>query len=130
MTSRFALLAAIGTFTALITAPATLHGVQPAQSEHDQHHPSVAAAPEQATPKTPDTMMAAMMAKDVKLEELVKKMISATGSAKTEAIAELLTALVEDHRTMCGPMMANKMSMMNRMDGAGHDHEASAAPHK
>jgi len=68
--------------------------------------------------------------KDVKLEELVKKMNSATGSAKTEAIAELLTALVEDHRTMCGPMMANKMSMMNRMDGAGHDHEASAAPHK
>jgi len=130
MTSRLAILAAIGTFTALMAAPARLHGVQPAQSEHDQHHAGVAAAPEQAAPETPAAMTAAMMAKDVKLEELVKKMNTAKGSAKTDAIAEVLTALVDNHRTMCGPMMANKMSMMNKMDGAGHDHGASATPQK
>jgi hypothetical protein len=78
----------------------------------------------------PDTMMATMMAKDAKLEELVRKMNTARGSAKTDAIAELLTALVDNHRTMCGPMMANKMSMMNKMDSAGHDRGASATPQK
>ena len=130
MTSRLAILAAIGTFTALIAAPAYLHGVQPAQSEHDQHHPSVAAAPEQATPETPPTMMAAMMAKDVKIEELVKTMNTATGSAKTDAIAELLTALVDHHQTMCRPMMANKMSMMHKMDDGGHDRGASSTSQK
>jgi len=49
------------------------------------------------------------MASDAKLEELVKKMNDATGQAKTDAIAEVVTALVQQHRAMHG-MMAGMMS--------------------
>jgi hypothetical protein len=34
-------------------------------------------------------------------------------------MAELLNALVESHRTMCGPMMAEMMSKMNMMKNMG-----------
>ena len=46
-------------------------------------------------------------------------MNAAEGAAKTEAMVELLTALVQNHRTMCGPMMANMMSMMDMMGKMG-----------
>ena len=50
-------------------------------------------------------MMAAMKANDQKLDELVKKMNAAQGTAKVDTIAELLTALVQDRRTMHESMM-------------------------
>ena len=90
-------------------------------AEFDQRHPA-AAASAHAT-ETPQTragmhdmsaMMAKMHANDAKLDQLVKKMQSATGAAKTDAVAELLAALVEDRKTACEPMMAHMMSMMNR----------------
>jgi hypothetical protein len=60
-----------------------------------------------------------MMARQAQLDELVKKMNAAQGAAKTDAIAELLNALVESHWTMCGPMMAEMMSKMSMMKNMG-----------
>jgi hypothetical protein len=64
-----------------------------------------------------------MMARQAQLDELVKKMNTAQGVAKTDAMAELLNALVENHRTMCGAMMADMMSKMS-MTGAQQGHRA------
>ena len=57
-------------------------------------------------------MMAAMRANDAKFDELVKKMRAASGTARIDAMAELLTALVEERKAGREPMMPNKMKMM------------------
>ena len=54
-------------------------------------------------------------------------MKAANGAAKTEAMAELLTALVEDRKNTCEPMMAHMMSMMNNN---GSEHSDHASPPK
>jgi hypothetical protein len=136
MKSRLAVLAMVSLFGAVVSTPAQAQSQQPSQNEqHDQHHPGTAAEP--ARPATPGPqanmmdMMSRMKAGDAKLEALVTKMNAATGAAKTDAIAELLTALVQDRRNMCGPMMANMMSMMNMMGSAGgHGANAPATPRK
>jgi hypothetical protein len=64
-------------------------------------------------------MMSRMRANDAKLDELVKKMQAAKGAAKTDAIADLLAAVVDARKNGCEPMMANMMSMMNMMGGGG-----------
>ena len=93
--------------------------------EHEQHHPSATAPPAPTTAATQKPMpqmatdaghmaemMARMHANDAKLDQLVTRMQTAKGAAKTDAIAELLTALVDDRKNMCEPMMAHMMSMM------------------
>ena len=86
----------------------------------DQQAAADAAAPTTGDPQANMmNMMARMKAADAKLDELVKKMNAATGTAKTEAMAELLAALVDDRKTNCEPMMADMMSMMN--GGAAHE---------
>ena len=50
-------------------------------------------------------MMANMMAADARLGELVNKMNDLPGTAKTDAISEVVTALVEQHRAMHAMMM-------------------------
>jgi hypothetical protein len=62
-------------------------------------------------------MMSRMHANDAKIDELVKKMQSAKGAAKTDAIADVVAALAEDRKNTHEPMMANMMSMMNMMGG-------------
>jgi hypothetical protein len=98
-----------------------------AQQQHEQHHPG-ATAQQPATTSQPQANMMSMMARmksnDAKLDELLKKMNAATGPAKTEAIAQLLTAIVEDRRNACEPMMANMMSMMEMMGGHGTSNQA------
>jgi hypothetical protein len=75
--------------------------------------------------------MATMRANDQKLDDLVKKMNAATGDAKVNAIAEALTALVQDRRTM-HESMANMSTMMNMMGsmGAMHGRSETVAPPK
>jgi hypothetical protein len=98
----------------LIAAPVHLHGQQTAESvDHSAHHPAAPAT--QAEP--PATGAMGSMASAARLDELVKKMNAAKGEAKTAAIAELLTVLVQD-RQACAPMMANMMKMMDMMGGA------------
>jgi hypothetical protein len=107
MKSRLAILAVICFLLSLITMSDRAHAQQPAQTHaHAQQPP--AAAQHQGH----DAHLAAMKAFDAKLAELVKKMNGATGQAKTDAAAELLTAIVEHHQTMCAPMMAEMMSKM------------------
>jgi hypothetical protein len=125
MTSRIAILAVLSLFAAFaVSAPAHLHGQQPSQAEHEQHHPGTADQPAQAPPDQQASMMkmmATMHANDQKLDDLVKTMKTAKGNAKVDAIAELLTTLVQDRRTM-HESMSNMSMMMNMMGSMGTMH--------
>jgi 3-dehydroquinate synthetase len=93
---------------------------QQAGAQHEQHGQAASSGMHDMS-----AMMARMHANDARLDQLVKKMQTTTGAAKTEAVAELLAALVEDRKNTCEPMMAHMMSMMS---GSGQmDH---AAPKK
>jgi Domain of unknown function (DUF4342) len=138
MKSRLAILVAAGLFWTMAT-PTPVFGQQDEQTPHNhfqfedaqtqhQHFPNVTAQKADAGQSTQGRMNMGMMASAAKLEELVKKMNAAQGAAKTDAMAELLTALVENHRTMCGPMMANMMSMMSMMGGKGEKGTDPAPP--
>jgi hypothetical protein len=97
MKSRLTILAIIGLLLSLITMSDRADAQQPPAAAQHQGH---------------DAHLAAMKAFDAKLADLLKKMNGATGQAKTDAMAELLTAIVEHHQTMCAPMMAEMMSKM------------------
>jgi hypothetical protein len=135
MTSRVVLVAAVSAFAVFLSGPAPMHGQQPpSDAQHEQHHPGATTEQPSAATSQPQANMTAMMsrmrANDAKLSELVTKMNAATGSAKTDAMAQLLTALVEDRRNACEPMMTNMMSMMQMMGGQGMHAPASSAPKK
>jgi hypothetical protein len=120
-------------FTALVAVPLNVHGGQAAApvDPHAGHHPSQAAATTAAVPEPKADMMASMKASTAKLEELAKKMNAATGSARTDAIAELLTAIVQEHSTMQESMMSNKTPMKCGMNGmGGHGEDGTTTPAK
>ena len=125
MTSRIAILTVLCLLAGFfVSAPAHLHGQQPSQAEHDQHHPGTTEPSAQAQPDQQASMMkmmSMMRANDQKLDDLVKKMNAAKGSAKVDAIAEVLTTLVQDRRTMHDSMsnMSMMMNMMGTMHGRG-----------
>jgi len=108
--------------TALTIVPA--HGWQVSPEEHAAHHPAaqadkVAPTPHPALERQAKAMPGMkgmdMKAADAKLDELVAKMNAAQDQAKVDAIAELLTALVQHHQNMHG----NMDQMMSKMkDGA------------
>jgi hypothetical protein len=136
MKSRNALFTVVALFVLGISTGARAQGQQQPPSDaqqHEQHHPG-ATAEQPATPAQPQANMMSMMARmksnDAKLDDLVKKMNAATGPAKTEAIAQLLTAIVEDRRNACEPMMANMMSMTEMMGGHGTGNQAPPPPKK
>ena len=123
MRNLFGLPSAAVLVAVLVGVPAHVHGQQPAAQAQTQapHHPEqgAAAAPDAAPPEQRHAMMMTMMsemkAADAKLDALVQTMNAATGTAKTDAIAALLTAIVEQQRAMhssMGPMM-HMMHMMN-----------------
>ena len=129
MKSRVAVVTGLLLSVALMPAPA--HGWQVSAEDHAKHHPGGEAAPgapkaaapaptPQATPAPPAQGMAGMnmAASNAKLDELVKKMNAAKGPAKVDAIAEVLTALVQQHQSMHG----NMASMMSMMHNAGDTH--------
>ena len=119
-----AMILGLVTLIAIVSTPARLHGSQ-APEQHDQHHSDAAAPPAQATGEQQAGMMMMMMmakmkATDQKLDELVKKMNAAKGPEKVEAIAELLTALVQSQRTMHESMMHESMMHESMMSGGMH----------
>jgi hypothetical protein len=124
MKFRMAILAATSLVALLISGLAPLHGQQaPNAQEHEQHPLDTAEPPAQtAAGKQPDMarMMAMMRANDQKLDALVKKMNAAQGTAKVDAMAELLMALVHDRRTMHESIMSNMSTMMDKK-GTMHD---------
>lgn len=113
MKPRITLLAVITAFSVVMASPAHLDGQQATDPvDHSAHHPAAPAT--SAAP--PATAATASMTSPAKLDELVKKMNSAKGEAKTAAMAELLTVLVQD-RQACEPMMMKMMEMMGRANG-------------
>jgi len=83
------------------------------------HHPAPApdAKADDAKAKGMPVMMADMAAMDARLEALVVKMNAATGDAKVNAIAETVTALVREHKSMRDGMMRMHGQMMGGMQG-------------
>ena len=63
-------------------------------------------------------MMARMKEQDAKLDALIVKMNGAKGDAKVDVIAELLTAMAQQHKSMRAEMMPMHEQMMKQM-GAG-----------
>lgn len=127
MRAQMAVAVAIGigllAFWGSTSAPAVeLTAAAQAQNEHHSQVP--AAPPAGAETPAPGSMRAkmmtdGMMAADARLEKLVKEMNEANGPAKTDAIAAVVTELVEQHRAMRGMMaghMASMKGMMNRPD--------------
>jgi hypothetical protein len=127
MTNRLARLIAVPVFGLLVSTPAYLQAQQPGQGQqHDEHHQATPDRAEAAQP--PGTRPQANAAAsrndtDQQVEELVRKMNSAAGPAKVDAIAELLTLLVQRQHAMHAmheSMMAHMSMMMNKMhNGAG-----------
>ena len=123
MKSRLLALAMFSLYGVAVSTVVPLYAQQSLQdTQHEQHHVKAAAErPGSATGAEANMkdMMSRATSMDAKLEELVTRMNSASGDAKTTAIAELLTALVDDRRKTCGPMMSNMMWMMSMMSGRG-----------
>jgi hypothetical protein len=117
---------------AMLTAALTISpaaGWQVIPEEHPEHHPSAQAetttpvppAPPAAPPqaKSTDGMKGmGMMASSARLDELVKKMNAAQGQAKVDAIAELLTTLVQQHQSMHGDVGRMMSKMQDKHAGA------------
>jgi hypothetical protein len=101
-----------GLATAMLAVSVNVYAQQPASpTDHAAHHPIPAeAVPEAAN--QPHTATDAL-APGAKLDALVKTMNAATGAAKADAVAELLTAIVADHQS-CATKMADK-KMADRM---------------
>jgi hypothetical protein len=91
------------------------------QADHEAHHPGAETA---QPPKPAGTqagmqgqMMARMKEQEAKLDALVAKMNGAKGDAKVNAIAELLTAMAQQHKSMRAEMMPMHEEMMKKMGG-------------
>ena len=121
MKSYVALAAGIslGLLVAGTALPARL--VQPLAAQdvqHEQHQQGAATTPGTTAPgpqggmRGGNMMMGNMMASDAAFDELVTKMNDAKGQAKIDATAEVVNALVQQHRAMRG-MMAGKAGGMN-----------------
>jgi len=74
------------------------------------------------------TMMAEMTASQKKLDDLVAKMNTATGQAKVDQMAVVITELVAQHRGMQGRMMSMQGGMMKQMMQPGAAPPADAPP--
>jgi len=104
------------------TTTANVPTRQAGQPDHEAHHP----AAETAQPPSPaetqaggmqGQMMADMKEQDAKIDALVTKMNAAKGNAKVDAIAELLTAMAQQRRSMGAHMMQMHEQMMKQMHG-------------
>lgn len=102
------------------TAPPASTPQAQGQQSHEAHHPA------QATPKVSQAqetemtgmqqkMMADMKAMDAELDALVTKMNAAKGDARVEAMAEVLTTLVQERSTMRDRMMNMQTHTMGHM---------------
>lgn len=87
--------------------------------------PPATQQPQQATPdmmKMHEQMMAEMKANRMKLDALVKAMNSASGNAKIDATASVVTELVRQHNAMferMEQMHGQMMKMPGMMGGRG-----------
>jgi hypothetical protein len=116
LTSTFAIVSFVAVSPSYAQAPAPAPA--PA-AQHQDHQPTPASAAQghdmMAMHKK---MMGDMTAMDTRLDELVARMNSATGVARTDAIAEVVTAMVQQHKAMRTHMaeMHDHMMQMMPMD--------------
>lgn len=135
MRAPLAVLATVAMGVVVLTGGALAQRATDAAAQHD-HPATTASTPTPAMPQARagmhdmSEMMARMHANDARLEQLVRKVQSATGTAKTDAVTELLTALVEDRKNGCEPMMAQMMSTMNPPAAPGAAPKTPATPSK
>lgn len=116
MITRAALVTTIAGFLAL--------GVGIAQLGLEAAEGTQTAAPQEAAPqprsgmadmmKMHEQMMAEMTAADAKLDVLVKDMDAATGDAKVDATAAVVSELVRQHKAMHARMGQMHQRMMGR----------------
>ena len=126
---RFRLFASALAIGGLVAVTQPAHAQSPAsaapvaqQQDHQEHQAAAGQAPDV---KAQDTQMMAMQQKmmaDMKaagatLDALVTRMNTAKGNAKVDAIAELLTTMVQQQRTMHDGMMQMHGQMMMQMHG-------------
>lgn len=112
------LLVVAGAFLLAALPAVPANAWQATAEDHAKHHPGAQAAAQPAAPAKPGAKSPSAMdmtASTAKLDELVKKMNAAQGQAKIDAIAELLTALVQTHQSM-----HDNMSHMMEHMGATH----------
>jgi len=119
--------------TLVVAVPGHLHG-----RTQDSHHPDqgfasdAAATPEQHQRMMSQNMMrmmSEMKRADAKLDALAQAMNAAKGAEKTDAIAAVVTALIEERQsmhtsmaTMMKMMDMTKMKTTGASDSAEHDH--------
>ena len=118
-------IAGAGTVSPSLHAQATAANVptrQAGQQDHDAHHPAATTAQPPNPAETQaggmrDQMMADMKEQDATIDALVTKMNAAKSNAKVDAIAELLTAMAQQRRSMEARMMQMHEQMMKQMHG-------------
>lgn len=95
--------------------PSPARGWQVSTEDHARHHPEAQRADPKpaAAPQAKGSAPMNMMASNPRLDALVAKMNAAEGQAKVDAIAELLTVLVQNHQAMQDDMGAR----MQKKDG-------------
>ncbi len=104
-----------GPFSGASGSGRTLAAFEP-QQKGDQTPPATGESAGMAgMMKQHQQMMAEMHASDVKLDQLVSEMNSATGEAKVAAIARTVSELVNQQKAMHG-----RMGMMGEMMMKGH----------
>ncbi len=101
------------------SSPASLSLQQPAGRQMMGGQAAGPAMPGSQMMGMHEKMMADMKAMDVTVDALITKMNAATGAAKVDAMAEALTAMVKQHKTMHEGMMKMEGQMMMQMHGGG-----------
>lgn len=118
---------AIVTATLVLATALTAHGAPQEQQYHPVPVPSTQGKP--ATPPSGmmsmadcqqmmsmrDKMMSEMKAADQRLDQLVTRMNAATGPAKVDAVAAVVTEMVAQRRNMREQMMSMQSNMMGHM---------------
>ena len=105
--------------------------VTPVLAQHEEHHPGAAATEEADLPEKcammkqhMDQMQAKMQEKDAELQTLTNEMNTASGNAKVDALARVVTKMVQQRQEMHqmhGEMMQKMMAHMGEhmMQGGG-----------
>ena len=113
LVSTLALALTLGVVLAFAAAPATAADTPPPPADHDAHHQQMAAKHAE--------LMAKLEAMDAKVDGLLAAMGSATGQAKVDAIAAVVTELAAQRKELREMAMEGIHAAM-AAHGGGHDH--------
>jgi hypothetical protein len=129
MTYSGRILCGIACSTLLLAPRVALAQANDSQHQHPAEQSAASDAGTHAAHEHMMRMMSEMKAADAKLDTLVQAMNAATGAGKTDAIAAVVAALVEQRQSMHGSMAA-MMQMMGMMHNMGAMHAQETAKPK